>query len=98
LQAPPGASRLGLDKLAAIKERERREAEAAAARKRQLEEEEGGEGASAATPSRGGKFIRKEVKDKEFRWGRAEISIIKGTVSRDFLLQVFFMNHLPPSP
>jgi hypothetical protein len=65
LQAPPGASRLGLDKLAAIKERERREAEAAAARKRQLEEEEGGEG---ATPSRGGKFIRKEVKDKEFRW------------------------------
>jgi hypothetical protein len=22
----------------------------------------------------------------------------KGTVSRDFLLQVFFMNHLPPSP
>jgi len=25
-------------------------------------------------------------------------SIIKGTVSRDFLLHVFFMNHLPPSP
>jgi hypothetical protein len=23
---------------------------------------------------------------------------VKGTVSRDFLLQVFFMNHLPPSP
>ncbi len=23
---------------------------------------------------------------------------IKGTVSRDFLLQVFFMNHLSPSP
>jgi hypothetical protein len=23
---------------------------------------------------------------------------LKGTVSRDFLLQVFFMNHLPPSP
>ncbi len=22
----------------------------------------------------------------------------KGTVSRDFLLQIFFMNHLPPSP
>jgi hypothetical protein len=68
LQAPPGASRLGLDKLAAIKERERREAEAAAARKRQLE---GGEG--AATPSRGGKFIRKEVKDKEFRWEEERI-------------------------
>jgi hypothetical protein len=27
-----------------------------------------------------------------------EINIFKGTVSRDFLLQVFFMNHLPPSP
>ncbi len=25
-------------------------------------------------------------------------SHLKGTVSRDFLLQVFFMNHLPPSP
>jgi hypothetical protein len=25
-------------------------------------------------------------------------NIIKGTVSRDFLLPVFFMNHLPPSP
>ncbi len=24
--------------------------------------------------------------------------VFKGTVSRDFLLQVFFMNHLPPSP
>ena len=24
--------------------------------------------------------------------------IVKGTVSRDFLLQVFFMNHLLPSP
>jgi hypothetical protein len=23
---------------------------------------------------------------------------LKGTVSRDFLLRVFFMNHLPPSP
>ncbi len=23
-------------------------------------------------------------------------SLLKGTVSRDFLLQVFFMNHLPP--
>jgi hypothetical protein len=23
---------------------------------------------------------------------------LKGTVSRDFLLQVFFMKHLPPSP
>jgi hypothetical protein len=23
---------------------------------------------------------------------------LKGTVSRDFLLQFFFMNHLPPSP
>ncbi len=25
-------------------------------------------------------------------------SMLKGTVSRDFLLQVFFMNHLTPSP
>ncbi len=25
-------------------------------------------------------------------------TIVKGTVSRDFLLQIFFMNHLPPSP
>ncbi len=24
--------------------------------------------------------------------------LLKGTVSRDFLLQVFFMNHLPPRP
>jgi hypothetical protein len=23
---------------------------------------------------------------------------IKGTVSQDFLLQIFFLNHLPPSP
>jgi hypothetical protein len=34
--------------------------------------------------------------------GKASISLmrrkVKGTVSRDFLLQVFFMNHLPPSP
>jgi hypothetical protein len=30
------------------------------------------------------------------RW-RLEIVQVKGTVSRDFLLQVFFMNHLPPS-
>ncbi len=27
-----------------------------------------------------------------------KIPLIKGTVSRDFLLQVFFMNHLRPSP
>ncbi len=27
----------------------------------------------------------------------APVKILKGTVSRDFLLQVFFMNHLPPS-
>ncbi len=91
MQAPPGASRLGLDKLAAIKERERREAEAAAARKRQLEEEEGGEGA-AATPSRGGKFIRKEVKDKEFRWGRAEISIFIPSIFRPFYVPVLRIN------
>jgi hypothetical protein len=26
------------------------------------------------------------------------ISVIKGTVSQDFLLLVFFMNYLPPSP
>ncbi len=25
-------------------------------------------------------------------------SVIKGTVSQDFLLQVFFTNHLPPRP
>jgi hypothetical protein len=60
--APPGGSRLGLDKLAVIKERERREAEALAAKKRQLEDDGGG-----TTPGRGGKFIRKEIKDKEFR-------------------------------
>ncbi len=29
--------------------------------------------------------------------GIAKLSQLKGTVSRDFLLQVFFMNHLPPS-
>ena len=34
-----GESRLGLDKLAVIKERERRENEAVAAKKRQLEED-----------------------------------------------------------
>ena len=34
---PTGGSRLGLDKLAVIKERERKEAEAALAKKRQLE-------------------------------------------------------------
>ncbi len=28
---------------------------------------------------------------------RYRTSPVKGTVSRDFLLQVFFMNHLPPS-
>ena len=58
-QAPPGGSRLGLDKLAAIKERERKEAEVVAAKKRQLEVEE--------EPTRGEKFIRKDIKDKEFR-------------------------------
>jgi hypothetical protein len=44
--------------LAAIKERERKEAEVLAAKKRQLEEQE---------PERAEKFIRKDVKDKEFR-------------------------------
>ena len=39
MPAGGGGSRLGLDKLAAIKERERRENEAAAAKKRQLEED-----------------------------------------------------------
>ena len=70
-QAPTGGSRLGLDKLAAIKERERKEAEVVAAKslnetiregetkKRQLEVEE--------EPTRGEKFIRKDIKDKEFR-------------------------------
>jgi hypothetical protein len=29
--------------------------------------------------------------------GEESESRIKGTVSRDFLLQAFFMNHLPPS-
>ncbi len=37
-----------------------------------------------------------------FRWIRDQHFLIlikvKGTVSRDFLLQVFFMNHLRPSP
>jgi hypothetical protein len=27
-----------------------------------------------------------------------QLYVLKGTVSRDFLLQVFFINHLPPSP
>ena len=58
-QAPTGGSRLGRDKLAAIKERERKEAEVVAAKKRQLEVEE--------EPTRGEKFIRKDIKDKEFR-------------------------------
>ncbi len=34
-------------------------------------------------------------------WGRAEescLSLLKWTVSRDFLLLVFFMNQFPPSP
>jgi hypothetical protein len=26
------------------------------------------------------------------------LSPLKGTLSKDILLQVFFMNHLPPSP
>jgi hypothetical protein len=29
---------------------------------------------------------------------RCKMSTLKGTVSRDFLLQDFFMNHLLPSP
>jgi hypothetical protein len=31
------------------------------------------------------------------RW-RLGIVYVKGTVSQDFLLQVFFINHLPPPP
>ncbi len=29
---------------------------------------------------------------------RVQWLILKGTVTRDFLLQIFFMNHLSPSP
>ncbi len=31
-------------------------------------------------------------------WFRANILAVKGTVSRDFLLLVHFMNQFPPSP
>ena len=37
---PAGPSKLGLDKLAAVKEKERKEREVETARKRQLEEED----------------------------------------------------------
>jgi len=40
-------------------------------------------------------FMR-DVYNRDF--GTKAETHFKGTVSRDFLLQVFFMNHLPPSP
>jgi hypothetical protein len=39
-----------------------------------------------------GEGLRKLIKDKE------KLSRFKGTVSRDFLLLVFFMNQFPPAP
>ncbi len=44
---------------------------------------------------------KKNIASKTFTFLQADhkkMYYLKGTVSRDFLLQVFFMNHLPPSP
>jgi hypothetical protein len=35
---------------------------------------------------------------QSFTNGGTDIDLIKGTVAQDFLLQVFFMNHLAQSP
>ncbi len=39
----------------------------------------------------------KSTHKKRFIWTKFKY-VLKGTVSRDFLLQVFFMNHLPQAP
>jgi hypothetical protein len=42
---------------------------------------------------------KKEEEWRDEREGQLVICrSVKGTVSRDFLLQIFFMNHLSPSP
>jgi hypothetical protein len=40
------------------------------------------------------------LKEEDCQWlgNLAQLKSFKGTVSRDFWLQAFFINHLPPSP
>ena len=73
---PSGGSLLGLDKLAAAKERERRLKDAENAKKRQLEEETDNKGSE--------KFFRKEeTKERTFREPRIETPSYTGGVSEE---------------
>jgi len=72
---PSGPSLLGLDKLAAVKEREKKEREVELARKRQLEEED---------QARKEKFIRKDEKrERQIREQRVETPSHTGGVSEE---------------
>jgi len=72
---PSGPSLLGLDKLAAVKERERREREVELARKRQLEEED---------KARKEKFMKKDEKrERQIREPRIETPSHTGGVSEE---------------
>ena len=72
---PAGPSLLGLDKLAAAKERERKVREAEIARKRQLEEED---------QTRKEKFIKKDEKrERQLREPRVETPSHTGGVSEE---------------
>ena len=72
---PSGPSLLGLDKLAAVKERERREREVEIARKRQLEEED---------KARKEKFMKKDEKrERQIREPRIETPSHTGGVSEE---------------
>ena len=74
---PSGPSLLGLDKLAAVKERERKLKEAENAKKRQLEQEEAGE-------EKSDKFVRKdEGRERQIREPRVETPTHTGGVSEE---------------
>ena len=75
---PSGPSLLGLDKLAAVKERERKMKEAETAKKRQLEEE--------AEENTSEKFVRKDDgRERQFREPRVETPSYTGGVSEEAL-------------
>ena len=76
---PSGPSLLGLDKLAAVKERERKLKEAETAKKRQLEQEEAGEGEEKSD-----KFVKKdEGRERQIREPRIETPTHTGGVSEE---------------
>ena len=75
---PSGPSLLGLDKLAAVKERERKLKEAETAKKRQLEEE--------AEENKSDKFVRKDDgRERQLREPRVETPSYTGGVSQEAL-------------